>query len=186
LSMIVTCQLLLWIQAIPIKNWPIICRKTADIKNAYLTAPGLEMRSCVLGPEFGANAGKHAIVVWSLYGLKWAGASFWNHLADCMQHLGWDSCIADEDLWMKAEIRPNNGHKHYAYALLYMDDMCVAHNDAELCLLEGWQVFQDEARYNWWPRFLSRSQVEDEKAIEQCIRLEHEFQQVYPSGCLKC
>ncbi len=62
--------------------------KTADIKNAYLTAPVSERIWCVLGLESGADAGKCAIVVWSLYGLKSAGASFWNHLADCMWHLG--------------------------------------------------------------------------------------------------
>jgi hypothetical protein len=62
--------------------------KTADIKNAYLTAPVPEKIWCILGPEFGPDAGKHAIVVWSLYGLKSAGASFWNDIADCMQHLG--------------------------------------------------------------------------------------------------
>jgi hypothetical protein len=38
---------------------------TADIKNAYLTAPVLEKIWCVLGPEFGANAGKCAIIVLS-------------------------------------------------------------------------------------------------------------------------
>jgi hypothetical protein len=32
--------------------------KTADIQNAYLTAPVMEKIWCVLGPEFGANAGK--------------------------------------------------------------------------------------------------------------------------------
>jgi hypothetical protein len=86
--------------------------KTADIKNAYLTAPFLEKIWCVLGPEFGADTGKRAIVVQcSLYGLKSAGASFQNHLADCMRHLGWESCIADQDLWMKADIRPDDGHK---------------------------------------------------------------------------
>jgi hypothetical protein len=71
--------------------------------------------------------------------------------------------------------------------LLYVDDIWVAHHDTELCLWQapGWQVFQDEARINWWPRFLSRSQVENEKAIEWHISLEHEFQQVYPSSCPK-
>jgi hypothetical protein len=38
---------------------------TADIKNAYLTAPVLEKKWCVLGPEFGANTGKCAIIVLS-------------------------------------------------------------------------------------------------------------------------
>ena len=44
--------------------------KTADIKNAYLTAPVLEKIWCVLEPEFGADAGKRAIIGRSLYGLK--------------------------------------------------------------------------------------------------------------------
>jgi hypothetical protein len=49
-----------------------------------------------------------------------------------MQHLGWESCIADQDLWIKAEIRPNDGHKYHAYALLHVDNICVVHHDAEL------------------------------------------------------
>ena len=62
--------------------------KTADIENAYLTAPVGEKIYCKLGPEFGDDAGKLAIIVRALYGLKSAGASFRNHLADCMRHLG--------------------------------------------------------------------------------------------------
>ena len=61
--------------------------KTADIENAYLTAPVGEKIWCRLGPEFGQDAGKRAIIVRALYGLKSAGASFRNHLADCMRHL---------------------------------------------------------------------------------------------------
>ena len=108
--------------------------KTADIENAYLTAPVTEKIWCKLGPEFGDEAGKTAIIVRSLYGLKSAGASFRNHLADCMRHLGWKPCLADQDLWMKAEIRPDDEFKYYAYALLYVDDILVIHHDAELCL----------------------------------------------------
>ena len=44
--------------------------KTADIENAYLTAPVTEKIWCVLGPEFGDDAGKRALVIRSLYGLK--------------------------------------------------------------------------------------------------------------------
>ena len=97
--------------------------KTADIENAYLTAPVNEKIWCTLGPEFGSDAGKRAIVVRSLYGLKSAGAAFRNHLADCMRHLGWQSCMADQDLWLRPETKPEDGHKYYAYALLYVDDI---------------------------------------------------------------
>ena len=50
--------------------------KTTDIKNAYLTAPVNEKIWCTLGPKFGSDAGKPAIIVCSLYGLKSAGATF--------------------------------------------------------------------------------------------------------------
>jgi hypothetical protein len=75
--------------------------KMADIENAYLTAPLTEKVWTVLGPEFGDDDGKRALIVRSLYDLKSAGMELSNHLAECMKHLGWNSCRADRDLWMK-------------------------------------------------------------------------------------
>ncbi len=103
--------------------------KTADIENAYITAPCSEKIWTVLGPEFGPDAGKKAFVVRALYGLKSAGASFCNHLADCMRHLGFTPCLADPDLWLKAAEKPD-GSAYYAYVLLYVDDVMVIHHDA--------------------------------------------------------
>jgi hypothetical protein len=60
----------------------------ADIENAYLTAPITEKVWTVLGPDFGNDAGKRALIVRALYGLKSAGVAFRNHLAECMKHLG--------------------------------------------------------------------------------------------------
>ena len=57
--------------------------KTADIENAYLTASVGEKIWCVLGPKFGTDAGRKAIIVRALYGLKSAGASSAN-LAFCL------------------------------------------------------------------------------------------------------
>ena len=71
--------------------------KVSDIENAYITAPCTEKICTVLGPEFGSDAGKTEIVVRALYGLKSVGASFCNHLADCMKHLGFMPCLADPD-----------------------------------------------------------------------------------------
>ena len=62
--------------------------KAADIENAYLTALIDEKIWCTLGPEFGGDAGKRAIIVRALYGLKSAGSSLYNHLADYMHRLG--------------------------------------------------------------------------------------------------
>ena len=56
--------------------------KTSDIQNEYLTAPCSEKIWTTLGSEFGPDlAGKKALVVRALYGLKSAGSSFRNHLA---------------------------------------------------------------------------------------------------------
>ena len=83
--------------------------KGSDIKNAYITAPCEEHIYTKLGPEFGPDEGKYAIIVRALYGLKSAGSSFNRFLADCMYHLGYAPCKADPNLWMKLEQRPDDG-----------------------------------------------------------------------------
>ncbi len=75
--------------------------KVADILNAYISAPIKEKVWCALGPEFGPDAGKSAIIVHALYGLKSAGAAFHAHLVDSLRHLGYMSCPANPDLWYK-------------------------------------------------------------------------------------
>jgi hypothetical protein len=50
--------------------------KVGDVLNAYITAPVKENVWTVLGPEFGHDAGKSAIIVRALYGLKSASAAF--------------------------------------------------------------------------------------------------------------
>jgi hypothetical protein len=99
-----------------------------DIENAYLTAPITEKVWTVLDPEFCEDTGKRALSARALYGLKSAGAAFRNHLTSCMDHLGWKPCLADGDLWMKEETRPDDGVKYWAYFLIYVDDiLCVHH-----------------------------------------------------------
>jgi hypothetical protein len=65
----------------------------------------------------------------ALCGLKSAGASFRNHLAECMKHLGWYLCRADRDLWMNTETRPNEGVLYWAYILIYVDNFLCVHHD---------------------------------------------------------
>jgi hypothetical protein len=48
-------------------------------------------------------SGKKAILVPSLYGLKSAGTSFQNHIANCMYHLGWKLGLTNPNLWLKEE-----------------------------------------------------------------------------------
>lgn len=49
----------------------------------------------------------------------------------CMRFLGYESCLADQDLWFKSEVNPSNGHKYYSYILLYIDDILCIHHDAD-------------------------------------------------------
>ncbi|KAL7523630.1 hypothetical protein ACHAWF_000604 [Thalassiosira exigua] len=55
------------------------------ILNAYTTAPVTEKIWTVLGPEFGEDAVKTAIIDSTIYGLKSAGAAFRAYLASCMR-----------------------------------------------------------------------------------------------------
>ncbi len=70
--------------------------------NAYITAPVKEKVLTVLGSEFGHDAGKSAIIVHALYGLKSAGAAFQAFL---MHQMGYTSCKAVPDLWLKSCVK---------------------------------------------------------------------------------
>ncbi len=62
-------------------------------------------------------------------GLKSAGDAFGAHLASFMRQMGYIYCKADPDLWFKAETRPDDNFRYYAYILCYADDiLCVHHN----------------------------------------------------------
>ena len=104
--------------------------KCGDVMNAYITAPITEKVWTTLGPEFGADQGKRALIVRALYGLKSAGAAFRAHLCICMKGLGYTPCLADPDLWYKAAVRPDDGFEYYSYILCYVDDILVIHHDS--------------------------------------------------------
>ena len=105
---------------------------TSDIQNAFLTAPCEEKCWIILGPEFGADEGKSAVIVRALYGLRKSGKSFRDHLANCMKHCGYTPCKADPDLWYKEMCRPSDGLRYYGYMLLYIDDaLCISHQPSE-------------------------------------------------------
>jgi hypothetical protein len=83
----------------------------------------------VLGPEFGYDAGKRALIVRALYGLKSSGSALRNHLAEFMKHLGWNPCRADRELWMKAETHPDDSVLYWAYILICVDNILCVHRD---------------------------------------------------------
>ncbi len=50
--------------------------KVGNVLNPYITAPVKEKVWTILGPKFGDDSGKSAVIVCALYGLKSAGAAF--------------------------------------------------------------------------------------------------------------
>ena len=61
---------------------------TADIQNAYLTAPTSQKLWTTCGREFGADFNKRVFITRALYGNKSAGEDFRNHLREFMKLLG--------------------------------------------------------------------------------------------------
>ena len=72
--------------------------KASDVMNAFLTVPCTEKIWTTLGPEFGDEVLKKAIIVRDLYCLKSAGVSFGNHISDFMRLLGYEPCRVDPDI----------------------------------------------------------------------------------------
>ena len=64
------------------------------------------------------------MVIRALYGMKSSARDFRNHLRDCMDHMGYQSCLTEPDLWMRMS-KMDNGLDYYGYILLYVDDWLV-------------------------------------------------------------
>ena len=94
----------------------------ADVQNAFLTAPNKEKVWMVAGPEFGADEGKTFLVVRALYGLKSASFSFRSYMAAKLTELGFQSTLADPDVWLRAASK-GDGEQYYEYVLMYVDDI---------------------------------------------------------------
>jgi len=46
-----------------------------------------------------------------------------------MRQMGYSSCKANPDLWLKAVTRPDDNVRYYAYILCYVDDILCIHHD---------------------------------------------------------
>ena len=103
--------------------------QSADVQNAFLSAPVLEKVWLTAGPEFGPEQGKNMIVVKALYGLKSASASFRSFMAKKLDELGFKSSKGDFDIWMRPASKAD-GYKYYEYVMLYVDDIMAASHQA--------------------------------------------------------
>jgi len=97
----------------------------ADIGNAYLNAPTKEKVYTVCGLDFGQQyIGRVAVIVKALYGLKSSGAAWHQMLANTLHDLGFKSCFADPDVWLRPNVKPT-GERYYDYIFVYVDDLLV-------------------------------------------------------------
>ncbi len=113
----------------------------ADVQNAFLTAPNKEKCWMVAGPEFGPEEGKTLLVVRALYGLKSASFSFRSFMAEKLVAMGFQSTIADPDVWLRAATK-GDCEPYYEYVLMYVDDILVTSCDARSILIEVQQTFK--------------------------------------------
>ena len=107
----------------------------ADVQNAFLMAPNKEKCWMVAGPEFGSEEGKTFLVVKALYGLKSASFSFRSFMAEKLDSMGFQSSMADPDVWLRAATK-GDGEQYYEYVLIYVDDILAISCDAKSILQE--------------------------------------------------
>ena len=100
-----------------------------DVQNAYLNAPTAEKCYTIAGPEFGKDKiGRPVLIVRALYGLRSSGARWRDHISSTLRDAGFKGCMADPDVWMKPNTKPD-GFKYWEYVLVYVDDVLVlSHN----------------------------------------------------------
>ena len=114
---------------------------SADIQNAYLTAPIKEKYYVIAKISDGFSSEFHnrpAKIVRAMYGLPVAGASFRSYLASHLRELGYKPCRADPDVHMRPALK-ENGDKYYQYMLAYVDDLlcCGVDPMKQMKLIEG-------------------------------------------------
>ena len=90
-----------------------------DISSAYLEAYTKEKVYFIAGPEFGPLEGHLLTIVRALYGLRTSGAQWHERLADTLRNMGYQTCKADPDVWLK------DCDTHYKYVCVYVDDIMM-------------------------------------------------------------
>jgi hypothetical protein len=114
----------------------------AVVQNAFLTAPNKEKCWMVAGPEFGLEEGKTFLVlVKALYGLKSASFSFRSFMAEKLATMGFQSSLADPDVWLRAAMKIDC-ESYFEYVLMYVDDILLISCDPRAILEEIQSTFK--------------------------------------------
>jgi hypothetical protein len=96
-----------------------------DISSAYLEAYTQEKVCFIAGPEFGPLEGHLLTIEKALYGLRSSGARWHDRFADTLRNMGYSTCKADPDVWLK------DCTTHYEYVCVYVDDIMMLGKDPQ-------------------------------------------------------
>ena len=91
-----------------------------DIGNAYLESYTKEKVCFIAGPEFDELEGHLFIIEKALYGLRSSGKCWAERIFSVLVDMGFFSCKADPDIWMR------DMGDHYEYIAVYVDDLLIA------------------------------------------------------------
>jgi hypothetical protein len=92
---------------------------SGDISSAYLEAYTNEKVCFTAGPEFEEQIGHLLVINRALHGLRTSGASWHDRFDDTLRDIGFLTCKADLDVWLR------NCDTHYEYVCVYVDDIMV-------------------------------------------------------------
>ncbi|GAX25842.1 hypothetical protein FisN_6Hu120 [Fistulifera solaris] len=118
-----------------------------DVTNAYLNAPCREKIWVKAGPEFGDDlVGACMLIRKALYGLKSSGYSWRKALSETLSDMGYQSTVADSDVYRQRSTRKNGSH-YWEFILTYVDDiLCVSEKPVEtMDILKKTYALKEEA-----------------------------------------
>ena len=119
-----------------------------DVGNAYLEAMTQEKVYVIAGDEFGQLKGNVLVIKRALYGLKSSGLRWHERFADVLRHMGFTSCKAEPDIWMRA------CHDHYEYIAVYSDDLTIASKNPKAIADELVDTYQFKLKGTGPPEYL--------------------------------
>ena len=117
-----------------------------DVGNAYLNAP-CGGKVWFLGGggggglDVGEDRGKILVLTRALYGLKSSGGSWCATLATTLENTGFESTIADPDVWRRKAQKPC-GFEYYELMLVYVEDLMFVSHDPKLMLVNIDKIYQ--------------------------------------------
>jgi len=121
-------------------------RKARYVAGGHMTDPPASI-------TYSSVVSRDSVRIAFLYGLKSSGAAWRAHLANTLRQLGYKSCLADPDVWMRPATKPD-GFQYYEYVLVYVDDVLVLSHQAVLTMKALEEFYRLKDGYSEPTRYL--------------------------------